>query len=452
MKIFKALACAAAVVVLAGSGAVAATAASPAPTPAHPTVTAMRAQLRAGQMSAAHGVIDYCKVHKLRCQAQALTTSRTSKTLLITGKPIGYGARELEKAYGVSKAGSSTATIAIIDAGAYPNLESDLTIYRDTYGLSRCLTRTGCLRMVNYKGGLSYEPAKPNSFASFVEEEVSVETALDMQMASAACPKCKLLEVQVPAMDAAPASQHAEDVAANDFAIATKTAIRLGAKAVSISYGYDADHYMDKGAPAAGLHDQGTAIVSSSGDYGFLGGIGQWPQNLPTVISAGGTSLYPAAGARGYSEVAWNQAGSGCSFDLPRANGQYRTVGDLCDGHRAASDVSAVADPFTGVAVYDSYAPATGMPAGFLIVGGTSVSSPLLAGLYARAGVKSSVLGPNRLYAAKQSTFHDVTIGMNTVPGGCQAEGFSGRLCTSGPGWDGPTGRGTPNGLAPFRS
>jgi subtilase family serine protease len=414
------------------------------------TVTTLRAELRAGTLGQQHGVINVCTAHHLHCDAQVLTVSKKSKTELIFGQPIGYGATELEKAYGVSAATSTTATIAILDAGAYPNLESDLDIYRDTYGLPRCTTSNGCLHIKSYTGGAPLQPSS-DPFTALIEEEVSVETALDVQMASAACPKCKIVELQLPPLDAAPDSQAAEDVAARDFGTATQTAVRMGASAVSISYGYDPDTYTDTGTPAKALRQPGVAVFASSGDGGAEPFSAAWPQDLPTVISAGGTSLYPSATARGYTEVAWAGAGSSCSSDLPPANGQPKSISSVCDGTRAASDISADADPNTGVAVYDSYAPATGFPLGFIVVGGTSASSPFLAGLYARAGVPKSVLGPNAIYRAPATDFHDVTVGTNALPGLCAEFEVNPRLCSSGPGWDGPTGVGTPVGLAPFK-
>ena len=190
------------------------------------------------------------------------------------------------------------------------------------------------------------------------------------------------------------------------------------------------------------------AVVSSSGDGGSNLDFGQWPQGLPTVTSAGGTSLYPdSSSSRGYTEVAWNGAGSGCSTDLPPAVGQPTSISDYCNGHRAASDISAVADPYTGVAVYDSYSPFFADPLGYIVVGGTSVASPLIAGLWARAGVAPSTLGPNTIYAAGAGAFNDVMLGTNFGLGQCATLGIANPVCDAGPGWDGPTGRGTPRGL-----
>lgn len=411
-------------------------------------IASLRSQLRAGTLGATHGVAKVCADQGIRCLAQALTTIPSSKALLITGAPIGYGAPELAKAYGIppstGTAGSGR-TVAILGTGAYPNLESDLTVYRDTYKLPRCTTASGCLKIVDYRGGKPLPPTT-DDFGSVVEELVSVETALDVQMASAACPTCKIVYAQLPWQDGAPSTLAEEDVAAAHFATGSRTAVRLGAASISISYGYDVTPTNLTGAPARGMRHPGVAVFSSSGDSGFIGAQGQWPQSLPTVISAGGTSLYTSSTARGYTDVAWSGAGSGCTPGVGPANGQPASVSKLCSGSRAASDISAVADPATGVAVYNSYSPALGQPPGFLVVGGTSASSPFLAGVAARLGVPASTLGPNVVYSAPKGALNDVTLGQNAAPGLCEAAGFERRLCVSGPGWDGPTGLGTPNG------
>jgi hypothetical protein len=112
--------------------------------------------------------------------------------------------------------------------------------------------------------------------------------------------------------------------------------------------------------------------------------------------------------------------------------------------------VAAVADQATGVATYDTYAPATGVPFNWLVLGGTSVATPFVAGLYVRGGHLSRVIGPNTLYAAPKSAFTDVTVGQNAPAGTCQSVSAPVRLCQAGPGWDGPTGVGAPRGLAAF--
>ena len=103
------------------------------------------------------------------------------------------------------------------------------------------------------------------------------------------------------------------------------------------------------------------AITASSGDQGANGDHPTWPQNLTTVISAGGTSLHTSGS--GFRQTAWDGAGSGCSRDLGPAVGQPASIASACGGHRASSDLSTVADPATGVSVYDTFAPATGSTA-----------------------------------------------------------------------------------------
>jgi hypothetical protein len=419
------------------------------PPPSAATVAALRAQLRDDSLSTGHGTVKICAAHKLRCQAVVVTASTASSQPLVTKLPIGYGATELEKAYGLRFSSSRTGTIVVIGAGAYPSLEADLAVYRKTYGLPACTAASGCFKQLNYRGGAPYRPSRDAEDRA-PEEEVGGETALDVDLASAACPKCKIISMQVPLADAYLGDTAETHAAVLHFATGVSTAKKLGASAVSISYGYPTDKYSNTGAVAKLMTQPGLPIVSSSGDSGFLGTHGQWPQDLPTVTSAGGTSLYAQPGIRGYTELAWNMAGSGCTPGLPPANGQPKKVSSLCQGVRTATDVSAVADPYTGVAMYDSYAPATHKAAGFLVAGGTSASSPFIAGLYARAPGNPRVLGPNTLYAAPSWSFNDVTIGTNAGIGFCPTVHIGNAVCDAGPGWDGPTGVGSPKGLVPF--
>ncbi len=93
-----------------------------------------------------------------------------------------------------------------------------------------------------------------------------------------------------------------------------------------------------------------------------------------------------------------------------------------------------MADPATGVAVYDS----TGS-GGWTVYGGTSVSSPLIAGMYAEAN--NPAPSAAYLYAAGNAT------GLNDVTTGQNKSSCSSYLCKAGVGYDGPTGMGTPNGV-----
>jgi hypothetical protein len=159
------------------------------------------------------------------------------------------------------------------------------------------------------------------------------------------------------------------------------------------------------------------------------------------VTSVGGVTL--TRQGKDFSQSAWFAAGSGCDTSQPWA------VSALCGGHRASSDVSAVADD---VAAYIGYAPYSNRPPKWIAAGGTSLSSPYIAGLHARGGHTWRVFGPNAMYHAPRGAFTEVTTGKNVgdqVPQqSCPADAQP--PCIAGPGWDGPTGVGTPNALSGF--
>jgi subtilase family serine protease len=406
-------------------------------------------ELHSGTLSASHGVKKICGPHG-RCMGEVLTTAPGSNTPLSTTAPVGYGPADLAAAFHLPAGNvGQHGTIAIIDAGAYPTLEADLATYRATYGLPLCDVQNDCLKIADYHGGGPLAPATDDT-GKIEEEEVAGETSLDVDMASAACPGCEIVEVQVPLADAFPGSAAAEDTATADFATAVTTAISMGANSVSISYGYDVDSADSTGLTAKQLDDPGVAIVASSGDSGFAGNFPSWPAALDTVTAAGGISLYPNSSGKGYSQTAWNGAGAGCAATLPPAIGQPKSVAANCGGHRAYADVSAVADPSTGVAVFDTWAPSSGAPADWQFGGGTSASSPYIAGLYARGGKLSTVHGPNTAYSSARKNFTDVTLGQVEPAGFCAEFSAKAPVCVSGAGWDGPTGLGTPNGLGAF--
>ncbi|MBY8882553.1 S8 family serine peptidase [Actinacidiphila acidipaludis] len=402
------------------------------------TAAGVRQEVLNGTLLRHHGTREVCP----RCHARIVTESTTSHTALSSAAPAGYGPADLQTAYGLPATSTSTRTIAIIDAGVYPTLEKDLAVYRRTFGLPACTTASGCLTLEDYTGGRQPAP-QTGAQGRLVEEEVAVETALDVDMASAACPSCRLMEISLPWQDA----QDDNDVSTADFARAVNTAVTAGASAVSISYGYTADVQNTHGTRLSAFHHPGVAVTASTGDEGFNGGIHQsWPSDLPSVISVGGITL-PDDGA----PTAWWAAGSGCETAFPAATGQPASVAAACDGHRAAADVSADADPASGVAIRDTYAPSSGEPGDWLVAGGTSASAPYVAGLFARAGHLSSVDGPRSLYRAPASAFTDIASGDNEDYHQCASyPGVSPKLCTAGTGWDGPTGRGVPHGLAAF--
>jgi hypothetical protein len=349
---------------------------------------------------------------RARCLSQYRPSTRTGRAAPAALPAAGYGPADLTSAYQLP-ATTSTRTVAIVDAFGYPTAEADLAVYRRTFGLPPCTVASGCLRIVNQDGSPSPLPDGDFGWA--------IESALDLQVTSAACPTCRLLLVE------------GNDNSFEALAAATDTAVRLGASVVSNSYGADESNGLQPFDASYNNHP-GVPILASSGDFGF--GIPSWPAVLPNVIAVGGTSLTRASNSRGWTEQAWSGAGSGCSAWYDKPAWQH----DPNCPMRTTADISAVADPDTGLAVYDTF----GIDPSFawLVVGGTSAASPFLAGLIAAAGHPQRVTGQS-IYAEPGAAFYDAVGGSN---------GFCGEdyLCTGLPGYDAPTGRGTPHGLAAF--
>lgn len=413
-----------------------------------PTViSALRAQVRAGTFAKSHGVYSPCAAAHLGCRALVVTGAPGSDLAIRSSEPIGLTPAELSKAFSLGGAPSPSSMVTIIGQGRYPTLASDLAVYRKTFGLNACTVANRCLTLASYAGGPPVNVGAPG-----FEESAAYETSLDVDMVSAACPSCRITYLSVPA-------SAGNDAAIRDFARAVVTAKHLGASTVSISWGFDVSAYSDFGKPSRELLQPGMGIFSASGDFGFMNpqtfqtGVGGWPQNLRSVVSVGGTTVttYPGS-PTGYFQSAWDGSGSGCSPDLAAAYGQPASIAASCKGGRAVVDIAADADPNSGPATYDSYAPQSHQPPGWVQEGGTSASSPFVASIAARAELPNDMIGPNDLYKAPRSAFTDITSGSNALPGTCQSYGFARRVCESVQGWDGPTGLGTPRGVAPFEA
>lgn len=321
--------------------------------------------------------------------------------------PSGFGPSALQSAYKISPtAGNSTTIIAIVDAYGYTNAASDLAVYRSTYGLPPCTSASGCFRKYNQSGAMSNYPRQNTGWAQ--------ETALDLDMASAMCPVCQIVLVE------------ANSASLADLGAAVNTAAALNAHVISNSYGGS-----ETGSTTyeSAYNHPGVAVTVSSGDSGY--GV-QFPASSPHVVAVGGTSLTQSTTARGWSETVWSGAGSGCSAIYAKPSWQTDTA---CP-RRMEADVSAVADPATGVAVYG---PGSGGKSTWQVYGGTSVAAPLIGGIYAANG--GAVFGGDP-YSHTGSLF-DVVSGSNGSCGGTY-------FCTAFPGYDGPTGLGTPNGTTAF--
>ena len=361
---------------------------------------------------------DFGLSHKPVCPAAGQGAARCHAQVVVgpNGKPAAsipaYGAQDLQSAYGLTPSNYSSNTapvIAIVDAFGYSNSESDLAAYRTKYNLGECTTDNGCFTKIDQDGGSNY-PAANEGWAQ--------ESALDLDMASAICPSCRLLLVE------------GTTNSFNDLGTAVNTAAAYpGVVAISNSYG--AKEFLGETNYESPYNHPSKAITVSSGDAGY--GV-EFPASSRYVTAVGGTSLRrDTSTTRGWTETAWSGAGSGCSAYIPRP-GSWQS--DPICTRRAVADVSAVADPATGVAVYG---PSSGVSR-WLKFGGTSAAAPIIAGVYALAG-NSSALNSEFPYH-NTSALNDVTSGSN---GRCRT-----KLCTAVSGWDGPTGLGTPAGTAAF--
>jgi hypothetical protein len=401
---------------------------------------------------------------------------------LESGPAGGLTPAELASAYGYSSAvGGSGQTIAIVDAYDDPSIESDLATFDAEYGIAACTKANGCFTKVSQTGStVSLPPADTSGW--------SVEISLDVEVAHSTCPNCKILLVE------------AKNQEFQNLATAVNEAVALGATEVSNSYGgpESALGLIEKEA----YSHEGVVIAAATGDDGYYDwtegnedkrppGRPNLPASLPSVVAVGGTTLeLDSVGAR-EAETVWDgdgpydesffeyglaegATGGGCSTYFAAEPWQQHAAGFAasgCGGKRLAADVSADANPYTGFDIYDSYecgAACKKFKGGrdWLTIGGTSLSTPLISALYALAGGSGGIGYPSlTLYGhlGDPSDLYDVTEGGNGFcdEGGlaCGANERYGvnvdcegtTACNAGPGFDGPSGVGTPNSLGLFK-
>jgi len=201
-------------------------------------------------------------------------------------------------------------------------------------------------------------------------------------MVSAACPNCRITLVEAVGQDL------------DSLADAVSTAATYSPAAISNSWGVPegGGNAPNIDAPAqAAFNLPGIAITASAGDLGS--GVVQFPASSPYVTSVGGTSLTPnAASARGWTEAVWSGSGSGCSIMIAQPAWQTNSS---CGGARSVPDISVIGDAVNpGVAVYNKD------DNGWIVLGGTSVGAPFIAGLYgAAADFGAGTIGAPALYA-----------------------------------------------------
>jgi subtilase family serine protease len=363
-------------------------------------------------------------------------------TACFRGNAYCYAPRDLQNAYKLRTSGGAGKTIAVVDAYDDPNAVSDLSVYRNRFGLPACTVASKCFRKVSGNGSTTKFPPPDAGWAA--------EESLDVDMASATCPHCHILLVEAVTNSIA------------NLAQAENQAVKHGATVVSNSWG--GSEY----APHDSAYDHpGVAITAGAGDDGYdacgqLGGCAgpQEPAAFASVIAVGGTSLYPdPSSPRHWRETTWNcfqdapgscqlstifATGSGCSHMVAKPAWQT----DRGCTKRSYNDISAVADLVTGVIAYDSY-----QAGGWEIFGGTSVSTPIVAGWIVLAGQVNKRHAAKEMWDNKGRYFNDVTIGNDIIPnnGDSPSIGFPrtcprvyAYICNARVGYDGPTGWGTP--------
>jgi Subtilase family len=364
-----------------------------------------------------------CTTGTFRCFA-SMRGMRSGQRISSYAAPFGLGPAELQSAYRIQSdvIVGAKPTVGIVIAFGYSAIESDLGAYRSQFGLPPCTKANGCLRVVNQRGEASPLPPDPP-----IEEDWTLETALDVDMVSAACPLCNILVVQ------------ADDNLSDGLFLGQRAAVQLGATVISNSWGATETRST---SPAQTTRNESffnhpnVAIFAASGDHGFndegAGTAGPGPNYPATsahVIAVGGTRLVRAPGARGWDETAWRSGGSACSYAIPKP--AYQTASPC--PFKANTDIAAIGDPSTGAAVYNARG------GGWRVAGGTSASSPFVAAVFAATGNGTQT---GAFVASNPDKLNDVIVGNN---GSC---GTMTLLCNAAAGWDGPTGFGTPNATA----
>jgi len=363
------------------------------------------------QRSSVHAVCGTPRPGHAQCFALQAAAARGLSPFAV---PAGYHPTDLQSAYGLTSTTGIGQTVAIVDAFDNPNAEADLAVYRTQFGLPACTTANGCFNKVDQTGGTSY-PAANVGWG----EEIS----LDLDMVSAICPNCHILLVE------------ANDNTFTNLAASVNEAAKLHATEISNSYG--GPEFSTEKTLAAAYKHAGIPITASTGDGAYQAGT-QIPAAFATVTAVGGTNLRHNASTRGWVEKAWftntsEGTGSGCSAFIIKPTWQKDTG---CK-KRMVGDVSAVADPATGVSVYDTFG-----VSGWLVFGGTSASAPIIAAVYALAGNGAGINNASFIYAHRTNLW-DVKKGST---GTCTVAYF----CTAVAGYDGPTGLGTPKGTNAF--
>ncbi len=332
---------------------------------------------------------------------------------LVDSKPqvgpdvIGWAPADFQTRYNLpSSSKGAGQVVAIVIWGDDASAASDLATYRSNFSLG-----TANMTKYNSSGQQSNYPPSCTNYGT------CVEIMLDVEMVSASCPKCTIYLIEA-------------QNSITDLEKAESEAVTLGAHIVSNSWICYGDTSCGDANFPNYFNTPGVVYLAASGDDGY--NQNGAPEALASVVSIGGTVLSKSGST--YSETVWTDAGSGCATGVTKPSWQH----DSSCTYRTDSDISAVAQR---VAEYDS------IDGGWFTVSGTSVASPLTAGIFGLAGNASSQTAAKKFWKLKKKQYkkdlHDITSGSNGSCGGSY-------LCTGVKGYDGPSGWGTPNGIKAF--
>ncbi|HEV2412472.1 MAG TPA: dockerin type I domain-containing protein [Candidatus Saccharimonadales bacterium] len=372
------------------------------------------------------------------CLAQESINNNGTPLISKPSQVSGYGPAQFHTAYNLPCAPGGSVqsicstpgsfgpqTIAIVDAGGFEggvsNLYTSVDDYSQNYGIPNCDATNGCLDVVNQTGGASLPAALPQNNYGW-----TIEMALDVETAHTICQTCKIVLVQ------------SNDDQSTNLATANSEAATFSPVSISNSWSGGDDSSLDSHFEFSNI-----AEVAATGDTASEGASGAqaWPADNPDVVAVSGTTLAVNVDNTWASETVWGDSGGGCSsYSAPAWQTSYSgwsTNG--CGSNRAFGDVSADADPNTGAAV--------NVDGSWYLVGGTSLATPIIAGIYAlTGGVASNTVASSVPYTYfNGSNSHDITSGNDCQSGQTQH-------CTATTGFDVPSGLGSPNGLGGFTS
>jgi Ricin-type beta-trefoil lectin domain len=334
--------------------------------------------------------------------------------------PAGYSPANLQQAYQFQGATSGSGqTVAVVTVYNEPDAAGDMAAYRSQYGLAACTVADKCFTQVGQTGSTT---SLPGTGAGF---NVAVSESLDM--ISAICPNCHILLVE------------ASSPLIADLGTAENEAVTLGAKFIDNAWD-TTESPSETGWDTSYFDHPGVVITAPAGDDGP---VTSYPAASQYVTAVGGTTLTADSSApRGYTETAWSGSGAGCSTWDPKPSWQT----DTGCANRSMNDLAADADPSTPVAYYDTLT-----EGGWGEGSGTAVAAAIIAAAYALAGTPGPgsypasypYEHPGGAYTTPGNAYTSVD-GLNNITTGPEGICVITYLCTAGPGYNGPTGLGTP--------